>query len=246
MSVAVPDPAALGGVLELMLVGSPEELWRALVVSGAPYGGGQAREAVRLVEQLHRDRPEGAATTVLLVCTDWRWRASSGRLIAAFAASGLVADDELDVLARRLLFEDEVVHPAPARWFGERVLEVDLRTGRRALRRPARGSRRASVPVVRRVQPSVRRWAAGHLLRRDPAALPDVVRRLEALTGRHADAVLLGVFDTGLPVPAHLEGPHRARSQPAPRGPSAGAPPAGDRHPGDTPRAGAAEQPVLW
>lgn len=51
------------------------------------------------------------------------------------------------------------------------------------------------MTLPRPLQPPLRRWGATHRLRRDPAELPSVRRRLTELPPRDAAAALTGVLD---------------------------------------------------
>jgi hypothetical protein len=82
---------------------SAGEWHRALVLRSPSLGDSHdAFESLLLFRRsVHGDRPEGAAeTAMMLLLTDWRWRRGTGRLVRAIEESGLVPEDDLDLLAR--------------------------------------------------------------------------------------------------------------------------------------------------
>jgi hypothetical protein len=106
---------------------SPLELHRRLVMGGGP-GGSSTRhqEAIEVLQAHHGRGQPGAVDTALLLCTCWRWHRCTARLIAGIVATGILDPAQLDELAARLLWPDQVVYPAPAEWFAG-ALTVTLR-----------------------------------------------------------------------------------------------------------------------
>jgi hypothetical protein len=102
----------------LLDANSPLELHRRLVMDRGP-GGSSTRhqEAIEVLRAHHGRGQPGAVDSALLLCTCWRWRRCTGRLIAGIVATGILDPTQLDELAERLLWPDVVVYPAPAEWF---------------------------------------------------------------------------------------------------------------------------------
>ncbi|MGH9114051.1 MAG: hypothetical protein ACRDZN_17380, partial [Acidimicrobiales bacterium] len=71
-----------------------------------------------LFHQVHTDEPDGAVATALLLLTDRRWCHATGRLVRRIEDSGLVPDDQLDLLAQTFLAAGAQAYwEAPADWF---------------------------------------------------------------------------------------------------------------------------------
>ena len=110
-------PSALQDLGALWLAESPEELWRALVLSGGLGASSNHWDAGLLFRHHHGDGQPGALETALLLCTDLRWRRATAGLIAEIAGSGVLDGSELAVLAESFLNE-AVIWEAPASWDG--------------------------------------------------------------------------------------------------------------------------------
>ncbi len=103
------------------------ELHRRLVMGGGPSGSStRHQEAVEVFQAHHGLGQPGAVGTALLLCTCWRWHRCTARLIAGIVATGILDPEQLDELAARLLWPDQVAYPAPAEWFAG-ALTVTLR-----------------------------------------------------------------------------------------------------------------------
>jgi len=103
------------------------ELHRRLVMGGGPSGSStRHQEAVEVFRAHHGLGQPGAVGTALLLCTCWRWHRCTARLIAGIVATGILDPEQLDELAARLLWPDQVAYPAPAEWFAG-ALTVTLR-----------------------------------------------------------------------------------------------------------------------
>jgi hypothetical protein len=195
-----------------------------------------AFEPVSLFRHHHQSERRAAATSALLLVTDRRWRSATGRVMNAIAATDLIDEEDLDLLARSFLAADRCVYwRAPEEWFEDEIEIIleDLSDSESA------GPDTASTPtdgsptmIAREIRPPLRRWAAAHLVRRDPSIWASVLQAGSGLDTRSGAAVMLGLLDAidSLPEPAQsvlrrraVDWPHRdvraaAQSGQAPAG----------------------------
>jgi hypothetical protein len=118
-------------------------------------------------------------------------------------ATGVLDDAALDELAEVGLFEDEALFVLPAAVFSG--LSIVLPDRDEAAPEPVGPGPAEADPVdprdvlpvrmSRPMRPPVRRWAAGHLLRRGPHRLDEVRQGTRRLDARHAAAGMGGVLD---------------------------------------------------
>jgi len=103
------------------------ELYRRLLCFGGAGGNkSDAFEPWCLLHHFRADEPDGAATTALLLLTDRRWRNATSRLVRRIEESGLVPDDQLDLVARTILTAGPQVYwEAPRDWFGGPAIVLD-------------------------------------------------------------------------------------------------------------------------
>jgi hypothetical protein len=214
---AIAEWTPLHELVALTSAENVEEFYRRLILM--PSAGGNPADAFGpecLLHHYHQDSRYGVGTTVMLLVTDRRWRNATGRLIQRIASSGLVPEEELDLLAEVFLAADRQLYwEAPAAWFDGGVdIEIHLDLGppdddgsesgdhddddesSQADDRP--------VLVARDVRPPLRRWAAGRAVRAEPAAWGAIMERGRELDARTAAAVVLGLLDAldVLPPPA--------------------------------------------
>ncbi len=178
------QPADVAGVPDA------PQLWRLLV--GAPHVRALAPAvAVDTFRRLHDAGQPGPVDSALLLCTDWRWRPSSARVLAGIVAAGILDDAELDRLADELLWSDKVRYVHPLGWTGSSFIEFDLDAPRRA---PRTVHLDPSTPVTaeRHVWPPLRSWTAERVLVRNRAAPTDVLKRARELPARDGPAVVTG------------------------------------------------------
>jgi hypothetical protein len=155
-----------------------------------------------LFQQFHRNNPVGAATTAILLVTDRRWRKATGRLIRQIEESELVSSDVVDVLAQTFLAAGSQVYwEVPGEWFDGPAINVDFELHAvddvpddddGGAPDTSDGGR---VVVAREVRPPVRRWAAGRVLRADPAMWGQLVTRAREIDARGGAAIMRGVLD---------------------------------------------------
>lgn len=173
-------------MLSLWSAASADTLHRVLVLYPHVRESADALEPMALLEKHHATEPETSAATAVLLLTDRRWRDGLGQLVRRIADSGLLADEQLDLLASAFLAAGRCMYwPVPHEWFseesddaGEDADEVSVSEG------PA--------VAARAVAPPLRRWAAAHLLAREPAAWPRLLARAQDLEARHGAAVVPG------------------------------------------------------
>ena len=227
---------------ELYDADSAEQLWRVLVTR--PSRGELAPSvAVELFTIHHGNGAPGAVDTALLVCTDWRWRRTSAKVLAGILTMKALGADGQDELAQRLLWPDRVHYTHPTGWLGTTFVEIELRDGR-----PGREFRTRQVHIdptipmetARNVWPPLRRWAASRVLvsrLAQPDALIDHARALPAHDGT---AVITGAVDAAEHLPAQqahavvdiaLGWGHKSPARPPSSGSARGARPSGRARP---------------
>jgi hypothetical protein len=176
------------------------ELHRRLLCFGD--GGGNKADAFEpwcLLHKFHKDDPEGAVVTALLLLTDGRWRNATGRLVRRIEESGLVPDDQLDLLAQTFLAAGAQVYwEAPGDWFDGPaiVLDADSRDVVDVIEHDERcDTDDGPVVFARRVRPPLRRWAAAHAVRADPSCWGTLVQRARQVEPRNGAAIIHGLVD---------------------------------------------------
>lgn len=199
------EPPALDGAA------TAPELWRELLLHQPPGSTTDPQDAVAAFGRVHSAGEPGAVGTALLLLTSWRWRRCTAPLLSRIVASGLLADDDLDELSEVGLFDDQAGFVVPAEVFaGSVVVLPEAGDSGAARAEPSEDAPRfdelPNVTMTRPMQPPLRRWAAGHLLRHDPARLAEVREQIRRLEPRAAAAAMRGVLDAldALPAdPAH-------------------------------------------
>jgi hypothetical protein len=180
-----------------------DELRRRLILfAAAPGNSADAFEPWSLLHATHKDKPDGAVATALLLLTDRRSRNATGRLIHRIEESDLLPPDHLDLLARTFLAADPQVYwEVPADWFGGPAIVIDFDQDGTSDEVPAGDELDDDVedrPVVvaRDVRPPLRRWAAGRTLRAEPSSWGALTKRARELDARSAAAVMRGILDS--------------------------------------------------
>jgi hypothetical protein len=195
----VPHPDA-GDEASIALRGAATapELWRRLLLFDTLTPSSDLGDAEDALRRLHSDGQPRAATTALVLLTSWRWRRRRDQLLRRLLATGVMDDADLDEIAEVGLLRDEVLFVLPAAVFSgvpivlpvpdeaaPNPVEPDLVDLREVL----------PVRVGRPLAPPLRRWAAGHLLQRDPHRLDEIRQRIRCLGARDAAAAMGGVLD---------------------------------------------------
>lgn len=198
--------------LDLHEAETPEELWTVLLVPHGIRSSSAWEEPYLLFRHFHLDDRTDAATTALLLCTDYRWRKATHHLIHELDESGLLDEQALDLLATWFLATDLDVK-VPRRLFAaapvvftqsgssEATVTVDLP---RPATAPAQARRRRDddlVGVRRSVWPPLRRWASARQLRSATASWHDLVEITAGVPSRDAVLVLAGVMDAADSIP---------------------------------------------
>lgn len=147
------------------------------------------------VPPVHKDNPDGAVATALLLVTDHRWRKAAGRLMRQIDESGIVRPEDLDVLAQTFLVAGPQVYwEVPGQWFDGPAVIIDI--GPQSVDdEPKESSGEGPVIVARDVRPPLRRWAAGRLVRADSGVWGQLVRRAREMGPRGGAAIVRGVLD---------------------------------------------------
>ncbi len=188
--------------------GLPPDVWRLrhAAVTGLDDGHGSAVEAIELLAP-HREHPDGAFTSALLICTHRRFAHCSRTLMRELETSGVLDATQLDELAEVLLWQARLRFAVPAGWIGTE-LEVAPGTRVRATGRtlvvPAPDEQ--TFPHAQHIPAPARRWAARRLLERDRTEVDAVLARTCELETGAGGAVLSGVLDAWASCPpASLE-----------------------------------------
>lgn len=182
--------------IEISDISDPLSLWRRLV-SGAIGGSVLPAVAVDVFRRLHGGGEPGAFDSALLLCTDWRWRGGSAKVISGIVESGILDDGDQDRLADVLLWQEQVHYRHPIWWIGTTFVEYDLESPGPG--RTVRVDPNTLATANRSVWPPLRTWAAARLLSRHHASASDVLEWARSLPARDAAAVVTGavrVVDT--------------------------------------------------
>jgi hypothetical protein len=196
------DPDPFDELAALDAAATAPELWYELLLHEPRGSTTDPEDAMAALCRLHSAGEAGAPVTALLLLTASRWRRCTAPLLRRIAACELLADNDLDELAEVGLFDDEAGFVVPAEVFAgpsivltpadERGAAADERSDDAAVWPDDLPD---TMMMTRTMQPPLRRWGAGHLLRRDPARLPDVRERIRELDPSAAAAAMCGVLD---------------------------------------------------
>jgi hypothetical protein len=163
------DPKSLRALAEWVAPNSAEtaeDLWRVLLTN-------RARDSVpmgaaSLLTKHHGRGEPGTLVTALLLCTCRRWESCTGALIKDVVDEGVLSEEELERLARFFLS-------------GETIRFRKL-TGQGT--------------VQLQIQTPLRRWAAGHLLRRQPEGFASLLDQARSSKAPIAAAMVNGLLDS--------------------------------------------------
>lgn len=202
------------------------DLWLRLLLYDPDGSSADLSDPEQALRRLHGDGQPGGATTALVLLTSWQWRRSSDELLGRLLAARVLDDAALDELADVGLFEHEAQFVLPGTAFSGPAIVLAEAAPEAVDPGPAESDAvdpgpaesdwvesdwvdpRDVLPVrmSRPMRPPVRRWAAGHVLRRCPGRLDEVRQGVDRLDPRSAAAGMAGVLDAleVLP-PAHVE-----------------------------------------
>ena len=169
-------------------------LWRLLVIEAGAYDLAPA-VAVEAFQRLHGTGQARPVDSALLLCTDWRWRRTSARVLAGVLDTGILDEAEQDRLGQQFLWQDRMPYVHPLSWIGSTFVEIDLEASsrRRPLRQPeVRLDPSTPVTAERHVWPPLRSWSAARALVRRQAEPTDVLARARGLPPRDGAAVVTG------------------------------------------------------
>jgi hypothetical protein len=200
------DPEeGLGELLSLWSAERADDLHRVLVLHPHVRESADAFEPMALLNKHHAFEPETSPETAVLLLTDRRWRGGLRQLVDRVADSGLLTNEQLDLLAMAFLAADRYVYwQVPDEWFSEEsvvvVVSDDAGKGADDVAEDA-----SPAVAAREVAPPLRRWAAARLLAREPAGWPRLLARAQDLDARHGAAVMAGMFDSIDSLPAAVQ-----------------------------------------
>jgi hypothetical protein len=189
----------LDDLVALHTADNAAELHRRLLCF--PDGGGNKADAFEpwcLFHEVHADEPTGAVVTALLLLTDRRWCHATGRLVRRIEESGLVPDDQLDLLAQTFLAAGAQVYwEAPANWFGGPAIVLATDDPADDVIEDEASGDLDDKPVVfaREVRPPLRRWAARRAVRSAPSCWGALVQRARQVDPRAGAAIVHGLLD---------------------------------------------------
>jgi hypothetical protein len=179
--------------VELQRASTVDELWKVLLAWHGIGSSSVWEEPFILFRRFHADDPDGAAVTAALLCTDHRWRKASHHLVVRLVESGGLSDADQHQLAE---------------WFVAASLGIEIAA--ETFDAPdvvLAGERLADGPeivvVSRAIWPPLRRWAAAHLVRRDPSRWRDLLDSATGLSSGNAAALAAGVMDSAEHIPAN-------------------------------------------
>jgi hypothetical protein len=177
------------------------ELQRRLLCFGD--GGGNKADAFEpwcLLHKFHKDDSEGAVVPAMLLLTDGCWRNATGRLVRRIEESGLVPDDQIDLLAQTFLAAGPQVYwEAPGGWFDGPAIVLDAdRPDAIDVTEHEDPSGADDGPVVfaREVRSPLRRWAAARAVRADPSCWGELVQRARQVDPLGGAAIIHGLVDS--------------------------------------------------
>ena len=185
----------MGELLDPWSAETADDLHRILALHLPVRRSSDAFEPFVLLQKHHASEPSTSAVTAMLMVTDRRWRGSVGRLVRTIAESDILDEEQLDLFARTFLAADDAVYwQVPDEWFGDEFIVIELGVDVAGL------DQDEDVPdgpaVARReVVPPLRRWAAAHVVARDPSAWSSVFARARVLDARGGAAVAAGLLD---------------------------------------------------
>ena len=179
---------------------TPADLHRALVLGPPAAYERETSMPLLYFRNAHDHDPARSAETAMLLATDPRWRVTAGPLIEAIDASGLVASDELDLLAHAFISADANVYwRCPDDWFSTIAIIIISERGDPPgpLDRDGHDADEPGPAVAARViAPGLRRWASARMVRLDPSVWADVCARAKELGGDGGGALMRGILDS--------------------------------------------------
>lgn len=188
-------------LVALHTAGDVDEFHRRLVLyPTGPTNRSDAFEPWCLFHHFHKDNPDGAATTAVLLVTDRRWSNATGRFIRRIDESGLIPPEDLDFLAQTFVAAGPHVYwEVPGEWLGGPAITIDFQSKTIETEpdeeEPDDSADEGPVVVAREVRPPLRRWAAGRIVRADPGMWSKLVTRARESDPRGGAAIVHGVLD---------------------------------------------------
>lgn len=179
---------------EFAAIPDARELWRLLV---ARRGGPELPPAVavEVFRRIHGAGEPGSGDSALLLCTDWRWRRTSAKVLTGILDTAILDNPDEDALAEKLLWQDKVRYNHPLGWIGATFIEFEFGSTNRsstARQRKVRVDPNTPMTTERDVWPPLRAWAAEHLLTRRQTLPANVQERARSLPAHDGAAVMTG------------------------------------------------------
>ena len=197
--------ARLNDLAALMDANIPADLHRVLVLGPPAAYEREVSMPLMYFRNAHDDDPARAAETAMLLATDPRWRVTAGPLMEAIDASGIVAPDELDLLARAFISADANLYwKCPDDWFSTIAIIVsESEDAPHSLDRDVEDTDEPGPTVAARViSGGLRRWASARVVRLDPSTWAVVMARAKELGGEAGGALMRGILDSFDAVPS--------------------------------------------
>jgi hypothetical protein len=201
------DPDGLvAEFVDLWTADTADDLHRVLALHQPIRSSSDWFEPYQLLARHHKSEPHTSTITATLLLTDSRWRKGVGRLVRHIAESGMINLADLDMLARTFVTADNYVYwEIPESWFGDEPVEIHIEHDViNAEEDIDEAPDDETVVAVRRVHSPLRRWAAAHLVARDPNTWDELLANACDRRGADGAAILRGLLDESdrLPDPA--------------------------------------------
>lgn len=173
-------------VADLWRAETPDDLHRVLALYEPIRRSADSWEPFQLLVKHHVAGSEDSPVTAMLLLTDRRWSKGVGQLVRRIEEAGILASEELDILAEAFVRTDQALYWAiPDNWFGEGSIVIDVGPGSPPSgddEEPVEPSDRPAL-AKRDVHPPLRRWASARLVGRDPPVWGGLLTRARDLGG---------------------------------------------------------------
>jgi len=192
--------------VDLWTADTADDLHRVLALHQPIRSSSDWFEPYQLFARHHKSEPHTSTITATLLLTDSRWRKAVGRLVRRIAESGMIDLADLDMIAKTFVLSDDHVYwEIPESWFGDESIVIHIeRDAIDAEDGIDEAPDDETVVAARRVHSPLRRWAAAHLVARDPSVWDELFTNACDRRGADGTAILRGLFDEydRLPDPA--------------------------------------------
>lgn len=187
------------GFVDLWSAATAEDLHYVLVMHQPFASSADWLVPMVLLARHHKTEPNTSTTTAALLLTDRRWRNGVHRLVERIAESGLIDAADLDMLATTFVTAGQDIYwKVPESWFGDESIEIVLEDGVIDVHEVSSDTDEfddGPMVIARRVHPPVRRWAAAHVLARDPSVWVKLLADARDRKGDDGAAIMRGLLD---------------------------------------------------